>query len=110
MSRANANDEDRPSGPGFGRCKGRLCCDGIDLESIADRFGTPLYVYSRALIEARYQAFDSGLHAVPHQICYAVKANANLAVLNLLARLGAGFDIVSVGELERVLAAGGEAG
>ena len=70
---------------------------------------TPTYVYSRAHIEAQYRAFTDPLNGVPHLVCYAVKANSNLGVLNVLARLGAGFDIVSRGELERVLAAGGQA-
>lgn len=87
---------------------GRLHAESVPLEAIAERFGTPCYVYSRATLEAHWQAFDRALGAHPHLICYAVKANSNLAVLNLLARLGSGFDIVSVGELERVLAAGGE--
>ena len=71
--------------------------------------GTPCYVYSRAAIEDRYRAFDQAFGERPHLVCYAVKANSNLAVLNVLARLGSGFDIVSGGELERVLAAGGKA-
>ncbi|WP_297527954.1 diaminopimelate decarboxylase [Thiohalobacter sp.] len=87
---------------------GRLHAESVPLEAIAERFGTPCYVYSRATLEAHWQAFDRALGAHPHLICYAVKANSNLAVLSLLARLGSGFDIVSVGELERVLAAGGE--
>ncbi|MBU0937353.1 MAG: diaminopimelate decarboxylase, partial [Gammaproteobacteria bacterium] len=77
--------------------------------AIAERFGTPTYVYSRAHIEAQYRSFTDALVGVPHLVCYAVKANSNLGVLNVLARLGAGFDIVSRGELERVLAAGGQA-
>lgn len=76
---------------------------------LAQRYGTPLYVYSRAALEAHYRAFDEAFASVPHQVCYAVKANSNLAVLNVLARLGSGFDIVSGGELARVLAAGGDA-
>ena len=79
------------------------------LEDLARRFGTPLYVYSRAAVENAFRAFDSAFGAAPHLICYAVKANSSLAVLNLLARLGAGFDIVSGGELARVLRAGGAA-
>lgn len=89
---------------------GELWVEDTPLAVVAERFGTPCYVYSRAHIEASWRAFDQALGAHPHQICYAVKANGNLAVLNLLARLGSGFDIVSVGELERVLAAGGEPG
>jgi diaminopimelate decarboxylase len=83
--------------------------DGVSLEEVARRFGTPCYVYSRAAIEGAYRAFDEGLAAARHLVCYAVKANSNLAVLDVLQRLGAGFDIVSGGELARVLAAGGRA-
>jgi diaminopimelate decarboxylase len=83
--------------------------EGVPLEEAARRFGTPCYVYSRAMIEAAYREFDTGLAGVDHLVCYAVKANSNLAVLDTLARLGAGFDIVSGGELARVIAAGGRA-
>ncbi|MFL1523720.1 diaminopimelate decarboxylase [Pseudomonas sp. O230] len=86
---------------------GELFAEGVALSAIAERFGTPTYVYSRAHIEAQYLAFADALAGMPHLVCYAVKANSNLGVLNVLARLGAGFDIVSRGELERVLAAGG---
>lgn len=86
---------------------GELFAEGVALSAIAERFGTPTYVYSRAHIEAQYLAYADALAGVPHLVCYAVKANSNLGVLNVLARLGAGFDIVSRGELERVLAAGG---
>jgi diaminopimelate decarboxylase len=85
-----------------------LHAEGVALTAIADRFGTPCYVYSRATLERHWHAFDNALKRHRHLICFAVKANSNLAVLNLLARLGSGFDIVSVGELERVLAAGGD--
>jgi diaminopimelate decarboxylase len=88
---------------------GALFAEGVALSAIAERFGTPTYVYSRAHIEAQYRAYADALSGVPHLVCFAVKANSNLGVLNLLARLGAGFDIVSSGELERVLAAGGDA-
>ncbi|MBD9465883.1 diaminopimelate decarboxylase [Pseudomonas sp. Pdm06] len=88
---------------------GELFAEGIALSAIAERFGTPTYVYSRAHIEAQYRTFADALDGVPHLVCFAVKANSNLGVLNVLARLGAGFDIVSGGELERVLAAGGSA-
>ena len=74
-----------------------------------DRYGSPLYVYSRADIENNWREFDSAFGQHPHLVCYAVKANSNIAVLNVLAKIGAGFDIVSIGELERVLAAGGQA-
>jgi diaminopimelate decarboxylase len=87
---------------------GTLCAEDLSLSGIAQQFGTPTYVYSRATLERHYRAFDEAFAGIPHQVCYAVKANSNLAVLNVLARLGAGFDIVSGGELERVLAAGGE--
>jgi len=94
----------------FTQRNGRLHAEAVALDDVAARVGTPCYVYSRAAIEERFLAFDSAFGPQPHLVCYAVKANSNLAVLNLLARLGSGFDIVSVGELERVLAAGGEAG
>ena len=85
----------------------RLYAEGVDVSKIAEAVATPCYVYSRATIERHWQAFDSALAGKPHLICYAVKANSNLAVLNVLAKLGSGFDIVSLGELERVLEAGG---
>ena len=88
---------------------GELFAEGVALSAIAERFGTPTYVYSRAHIEAQYRSFADALEGTPSLVCYAVKANSNLGVLNVLARLGAGFDIVSRGELERVLAAGGQA-
>ena len=94
---------------GFERIRGELALDGVGLAGIAERFGTPCYVYSRALIEAAFREFDAGLAGVDHLVCYAVKANSNLAVLEVLGRLGAGFDIVSGGELARVAAAGGSA-
>jgi len=94
---------------GLGRVGGELALDGMKLSQVARRFGTPCYVYSRAMIEAAYREFDTGLAGVDHLVCYAVKANSNLAVLDTLARLGAGFDIVSGGELARVIAAGGRA-
>ncbi|SFH60932.1 diaminopimelate decarboxylase [Modicisalibacter xianhensis] len=87
---------------------GVLYSEDVPLAQVAERFGTPCYVYSRATLERHYRAYAEALGSHPHLICYAVKANSNLAVLNLLARLGAGFDIVSQGELERVLAAGGD--
>lgn len=86
---------------------GVLHAEDVDLRGLAERFGTPCYVYSRATIERHWHAFDRAFGAQPHLVCYAVKANSNLAVLNILARLGSGFDIVSRGELERVLRAGG---
>ena len=88
---------------------GRLQAEQVPLDEIAAIYGTPCYVYSRATLERHWRAFDTALGGHPHLVCYAVKANGNLAVLNLLARLGSGFDIVSGGELRRVLAAGGRA-
>lgn len=93
----------------FNYRNGELFAEGVALSAIAERFGTPTYVYSRAHIEAQYRTFADALEGTPSLVCYAVKANSNLGVLNVLARLGAGFDIVSRGELERVLAAGGKA-
>jgi diaminopimelate decarboxylase len=87
---------------------GQLYAESIALAEIANKVGTPAYVYSRATLSRHFQAFDRALDSIPHLICYAVKANSNLAVLNILAKLGAGFDIVSGGELERVLRAGGD--
>lgn len=92
------------------RIDGRLHLEDVALDSLAERFGTPLYVYSRAALEAAYRAYADAFAAIPHLVCYAVKANSSLAVLNLFARLGAGFDIVSGGELARVQAAGGDPG
>jgi diaminopimelate decarboxylase len=85
-----------------------LCAEQAPLDDVARRFGTPCYVYSSAAIESAYREFDAALKGRPALVCYSVKANSNLAVLALLARLGAGFDIVSGGELARVLAAGGD--
>ncbi|MGE5336385.1 MAG: diaminopimelate decarboxylase [Gemmatimonadota bacterium] len=87
---------------------GALYCESVSIESIAQRFGTPTYVYSRQAIERAYGAYATAFTGRPGLICYAMKANSNLAVLNLLARAGAGFDIVSGGELARVIAAGGD--
>jgi diaminopimelate decarboxylase len=80
-----------------------LYCEGVDLETLAERHGTPLYVYSTAMIRARLNAFARAFHAVPHTLCYSVKANSTLGILRLIASAGAGFDVVSGGELERVL-------
>ncbi|MGJ8668000.1 MAG: diaminopimelate decarboxylase [Oceanococcus sp.] len=88
---------------------GVLHAEDIPVNELAEQFGTPLFVYSRATFERHYRVFDEALAPVDHLVCYAVKANSNIGVLNVLARLGAGFDIVSRGELERVLAAGGDA-
>ena len=87
---------------------GRLQAESIPLDDIARRFGTPCYVYSRAALESAFGAFSAPLAGREHLVCYAMKANSNLGVLDVLARLGAGFDIVSGGELARVLAAGGD--
>jgi diaminopimelate decarboxylase len=87
---------------------GLLHAEEVPLTEIAERFGTPCYVYSRATLERHWRAFDRAFRDHPHLICFSVKSNSNLAVLDVLARLGSGFDIVSVGELERVLAAGGD--
>ena len=89
---------------------GRLHAEQVALEDIAARYGTPCYVYSRATLERHWHVFDDALAAHPHLVCFAVKANSNLAVLQTLARLGSGFDIVSGGELQRVLTAGGDPG
>ncbi len=86
-----------------------LYIENVRLKNIAEEYGTPCYVYSRAAIEANWRAFDDAFSPFPHRICYAVKANSNLSVLSLLANLNSGFDIVSLGELERVIAAGGDA-
>jgi diaminopimelate decarboxylase len=94
----------------FGYKGGALHAEAVPLSQIAERYGTPCYVYSRAALTTAYRRFEAAFAARDHLICYAVKANSSLAVLNLLARLGSGFDIVSGGELERVLAAGGDAG
>lgn len=91
----------------FNYQNGQLMAENNDVAKLANLHGTPLYIYSRATLERHWQAFDEALGDHEHLICYAVKANSNLGVLNLLARMGSGFDIVSVGELERVLAAGG---
>ncbi|ASI89354.1 diaminopimelate decarboxylase [Vibrio mediterranei] len=87
---------------------GQLWAEETSLTQLAEQYGTPLYVYSRATLERHWNAFDKSVGDHPHLVCYAVKANSNIGVLNTLARLGSGFDIVSGGELERVVAAGGE--
>ncbi|WP_373083518.1 diaminopimelate decarboxylase [Zhongshania sp.] len=92
----------------FHYLNGELHAESVALSSIAQQFGSPCYVYSRAYLEQRFTEYTDALAGQDHLVCYAVKANSNIAVLNVLARLGAGFDIVSVGELERVLAAGGK--
>ena len=92
----------------FNYRSGRLFAEDVELAALAAEYGTPCYIYSRATIERHWRAFDQALTGRDHLVCYAVKANSNLAVLNVMARLGSGFDIVSIGELERVLRAGGD--
>ena len=87
----------------------QLYVEDLPVKQLAEEFGTPLYIYSRATLERHWHAFDSALGKHPHLICYAVKANSNIGILNVMAKLGSGFDIVSQGELERVFAADGEA-
>ncbi|MFT7457337.1 MAG: diaminopimelate decarboxylase, partial [Planctomycetota bacterium] len=92
----------------FHYSNGELFAERVSLRNVAERYSTPAYVYSRAAIESQWHAYNNSLLQRRHLICYAVKANSNLAVLSVLAKLGSGFDIVSVGELERVLKAGGD--
>ena len=92
----------------FSLKNGQLHAESVPLSAIAERFGTPCYIYSRAALEAAFDEFKRELDGIDSMICYAVKANSNLAILNMFARLGAGFDIVSLGELKRVLAAGAD--
>src|SRR3989454_11505032 len=86
----------------------KLYCEGVALEALAKKFGTPLYVYSQRTLSSHFQKLDRAMAGVDHLICFAVKSNSNQSVLRALARLGSGFDIVSGGELQRVLAAGGD--
>lgn len=95
------------AGSPFNYRDGALYCDDAPLHEIADAYGTPAYIYSKAAIVERFLAYESALSGLPHRVCYAVKANSNLAILSALKEAGAGFDIVSGGELYRVLAAGG---
>lgn len=95
---------------GFYKHRDVLHCEGVPLTSVAKEFGTPVYVYSRTAIEQCWRRFEQAFQTRPHQICYAVKACSNIAILNVLAELGSGFDIVSGGELERVKRAGGDPG
>ena len=88
--------------------KGKLYCEGVSLETLARRHGTPLFVYSQQTLTGHYRDLDSALAPLEHHICYAMKANSNLAVIRVLANLGSGFDVVSGGELKRVIAAGGD--
>jgi diaminopimelate decarboxylase len=86
----------------------RLFCEGVSVESLARKFGTPLYIYSQRTLEDHFQKLDSALAPLDHLICFAMKANSNLSVMRVLANLGSGFDVVSAGELQRVIAAGGD--
>jgi diaminopimelate decarboxylase len=88
--------------------QGQLFCENVSLQSLAEKHGTPLYVYSKATVSDHFTRLDAGLSGLDHLICYAVKANSNLAILATIAKLGGGFDIVSAGELYRVLKAGGD--
>lgn len=94
----------------FRYVQGGLRCEGLAVETLARRFGTPLFVYSQHTLTDHFQKLDAALAPVDHSICYAIKANSNLAVLRTFAQFGAGFDVVSSGELQRVIAAGGEPG
>jgi len=87
----------------------KLYAEDIPVQQLAEQFGTPLYVYSRATLERHWHAFDSAFGNRPHLICFAVKSCSNIGVLSIMAKLGSGFDIVSQGELERVITAGGDA-
>src|SRR6266850_3247693 len=87
---------------------GTLSCEQVPLESLAKKFGTPLYVYSQQTLTNHFQKLDRAMAGVDHMICFSVKSNSNLSVLRTLAALGSGFDIVSGGELQRVIAAGGD--
>src|SRR6185436_3548604 len=86
----------------------KLFCEGVAIESLAKKFGTPLYVYSQATLTDHFRKLDRAFAPLDHQICFAMKSNSNLAVLRVLANLGGGFDIVSGGELQRVIVAGGD--
>src|SRR5256885_10245961 len=87
---------------------GQLFCEGLPLEALAKKFGTPLFVYSQRTLTTHFQKLDRAMAGVDHLICFAVKSNSNQSVLRALARLGSGFDIVSGGELQRVISAGGD--
>ena len=86
----------------------KLFCEGVSVESLAKKYGTPLYVYSQATLTRRFSELDRAMAPVEHLVCFAVKSNSNQSVLRTLANLGGGFDIVSGGELQRVIAAGGD--
>ncbi len=93
----------------FGKSHRELHAESVPMSRLAERFGTPLYVYSATAIRERYRAFEQAFQEIPHTVCYSVKANSNLSILRMLAKLGSGFDIVSGGELQRVLAVGKKA-
>jgi len=93
---------------GFHYAGDKLCCEGVAVEALGRRYGTPLYVYSQRTLTDHFQALDRALTGVDHLVCFSVKSNSNQSVLRVLARLGSGFDIVSGGELQRVMAAGGD--
>ena len=110
MNSSKQRPSERPPGFVYRNSKGRhprteLHCEAVSLGKLASRHGTPLYIYSSATIQERYEAFDHAFREIPHTICYSVKANSNLSILRLLAKKGCGFDVVSGGELERVLIA-----
>ena len=107
MTLRRQNLSERPPGFNYRRQRDEVAlhCDGIPLAKLAAKYGTPLYVYSTATINARYATFDGAFRNIPHTLCYSVKANSNLSILRLLAKKGCGFDVVSGGELERVLIA-----
>jgi diaminopimelate decarboxylase len=108
-ARGGARTMSLPGAPWLAREGGQLMLDGHDLAALGRRFGTPLFVYSRRAMQAAFAAYEQALLGRRHLVCYAMKANSNLAVLQTFAQAGAGFDIVSGGELARVLAAGGDA-
>src|SRR5438477_6057278 len=87
---------------------GKLYCEGVSMESLVKKFGTPLYIYSQRTLTNHFQKLDQALAPLDHLVCFAMKSNSNLAVLRVIADLGGGFDIVSEGELRRVIAAGGD--
>src|SRR5687767_11589655 len=93
----------------FRYVRGKLHCEGVSVESLVNKYGTPLYIYSQKTLSDHYSKLDQALAPLDHMICYAMKANSNLAVMRTLANLGSGFDVVSEGELRRVIAAGGDA-
>jgi diaminopimelate decarboxylase len=105
----NRNRKKRTKMDYFNYKNGQLYAEAVPVAQIAEQYGTPCYIYSRATLERHWHAFNDAFGSQAHLVCYSVKANSNLAVLNLFARLGSGFDIVSGGELERVLKAGGDA-